>query len=138
MILSIICHYMLMTCWSLWRSHYNLYLNYCPFVSNSALSGFKINWTKSTLLPLCDSAKRLQFSSGNPVVQDFKYLGNHIFSSLKRIVTQLHTNTKQSQSRLGQVDQSSQLSQSPFLYSQNEHLAQEKFYQFNDSSLYSC
>lgn len=59
----------------------------------SCLSGFKINWTKSALLPLNDSAKRLQFSPGIPFVQDFKYLGIQIFPSLNRTVTHNYIQT---------------------------------------------
>lgn len=59
----------------------------------SCLSGFKINWTKSALLPLNDSAKRLQFSPGIPVVQDFKYLGIQIFPSLNHTVTHNYIQT---------------------------------------------
>ena len=59
----------------------------------SCLSGFKINWTKSALLPINDSAKGLQFPIGIPVVQDFKYLGIQIFPSLNRIVTHNYSKT---------------------------------------------
>ena len=59
----------------------------------SCLSGFKINWTKSALLPLNDSAKGLQFPAGIPVVQDFKYLRIQIFPSLNRIVTHNYSKT---------------------------------------------
>lgn len=51
------------------------------------LSGFKINWNKSVLLPLNDPAKALQFSPNIPVVEQFKYLGVHIFPILNRIVS---------------------------------------------------
>lgn len=52
----------------------------------SCLSGFNVNWTKSTLLILNDSAKGLQFLSGIPVVHNFSYLGIQHFPSLNRTV----------------------------------------------------
>lgn len=60
-------------------------LNICSEFGN--LSGFKINWNKSALLPLNDTAKALQFPSNIPVVQQFKYLGVHIFPTLNGIVS---------------------------------------------------
>ena len=51
------------------------------------ISGFKINWDKSSLLPLNDAAKKLQFPPNVPVVQQFRHLGVQIFPSLNRIVS---------------------------------------------------
>lgn len=57
------------------------------------LSGFKINWTKSALLPLSDPATGLQFPAGIPIIQDFKCLVIQIFISLNRIVTHNYSET---------------------------------------------
>lgn len=51
------------------------------------LSGFRINWSKSALLPLNEPAKMLQFPPNVPVVQHFKDLGIEMFPSLNHIVT---------------------------------------------------
>lgn len=51
------------------------------------LSGFKVNWSKSALLPLNESAKLLHYPPTISVVQNFKYLGIQIFPSLNQIVT---------------------------------------------------
>lgn len=51
------------------------------------VSGFKVNWSKSALLPLNKSAKILQYPLIISVVQHFKYLGIQIFPSLNHIVT---------------------------------------------------
>lgn len=50
------------------------------------MPGFKINWSKSALLHLNDSAKALVLPVNVPIVQQFKYLGIYIFSSLNQIV----------------------------------------------------
>lgn len=59
------------------------------------LSGFRINWTKSALLPLNPSANLLTFPATISVVQYFKYLGIRIFPSLHRTTTynfvEMHT-----------------------------------------------
>lgn len=50
-------------------------------------SGFKINWSKSALLPLNNSARIQPFPADIPVVQHFQYLGIRIFPSLHHITT---------------------------------------------------
>ena len=68
-------------------------------------SGFKINWSKSAILPLNDSAKTLPFPAGIPVVQHFQYHGIRIFPSLHHITThnflELHKTLKNDMDRWG-------------------------------------
>lgn len=49
------------------------------------MSGFRINWSKSALLHLNDSAKTSVLPAIVPVVQQFRYLGIEIFPSLNQI-----------------------------------------------------
>ncbi len=52
-----------------------------------SLSGFKINWSKSCLLPLNSKIDSMSFSISIPLVQNFKYLGIYVFPSLQEIVS---------------------------------------------------
>lgn len=54
----------------------------------SDLSGFKINWNKSALLPLNDTARALQFPPNIPVVQQQTW---HTVESLFKISCKWHT-----------------------------------------------
>ncbi len=53
----------------------------------SNLSGYKINWTKSYLLPLNICVGSATFSGFIPVVHSFTYLGVDIYPSLQDIVS---------------------------------------------------
>lgn len=57
------------------------------FAQFSALSGYKINWTKSQLMPLNSSFKSSSLSVIIPVVHSFKYLGVDIHPTLLSIST---------------------------------------------------
>lgn len=50
------------------------------------LSGFKINWSKSALLHLNCQAKSSALSVNIPIVNQFRYLGIEIFSTLNQII----------------------------------------------------
>ncbi len=51
-----------------------------------SLSGFKINWSKSCLLPLNYKIDSMSLSISIPLVQNFKYLGIAVVHSLQEIV----------------------------------------------------
>lgn len=50
------------------------------------LTGYKINWSKSALLPLNQAAKKASLPAGIPVCSSFTYLGIEIYPNLHRIV----------------------------------------------------
>ena len=50
------------------------------------LSGYKINWTKSALMPLNEAAKTLHLSHDIPIKKEITYLGIQIQPSLHSIV----------------------------------------------------
>uniref|UniRef100_A0A8C1LC25 Reverse transcriptase domain-containing protein n=1 Tax=Cyprinus carpio TaxID=7962 RepID=A0A8C1LC25_CYPCA len=52
-----------------------------------SLSGFKINWSKSCLLPLNSKFDPTSLSASIPLVQNFKYLGINVFPSLQEILS---------------------------------------------------
>ncbi len=52
-----------------------------------SLSGFKINWSKLSLLPLNSKIDSMSISISIPLVQNFKYLGVNVFPSLQEIVS---------------------------------------------------
>lgn len=59
-------------------------LSICEEFGN--MSGFKVNWSKSALLHLNDSAKTSVLPANIPIVRQFKYLGIEIFPSLNQII----------------------------------------------------
>lgn len=76
---------------SLFADDILLYINNAPvsipvilgvFDEFSALSGYKINWTKSSLMPLNSSLDPSTLPTQIPVIRSFKYLGIDIFPSL--------------------------------------------------------
>ncbi len=51
-----------------------------------SLSGFKINWSKSCLLPLNSKIDSMSLSISIPLVQNFKYLGIDAENPLKKTI----------------------------------------------------
>lgn len=77
---------------SLFADDILLYVNNAPssiphildvFAQFSALSGYKINWSKSKLMPLNSSLDPASLPPHIPVVKSFKYLGVDIHCSLQ-------------------------------------------------------
>lgn len=56
------------------------------FGSFGEISRYRLNWTKSALLPLNDAMRNLALPSGIPVIKQFKYLGILIGVSLQYII----------------------------------------------------
>ncbi len=55
-----------------------------------SLSGFKIYWSKSCLLPLNTKIDSMSLSICIPLVENFKYLGTDVFPSLQEIVSKTY------------------------------------------------
>lgn len=50
------------------------------------MAGYKINWSKSALLPLNQAVKKASLPAGIPVCSSFTYLGIEIYPNLHKIV----------------------------------------------------
>ncbi|KAL2081000.1 hypothetical protein ACEWY4_022853 [Coilia grayii] len=58
------------------------------------VSGYKINWTKSALLPLNTAAKNTPLPPGIPICTSFTYLGIKIFPNINRIIKENYYGVK--------------------------------------------
>lgn len=63
------------------------------FEQFSYVSSYKINWSKSSLLPLNSVSKEECTEFNIPVVSHFKYLGVNVFASLEKTITKNYNNT---------------------------------------------
>lgn len=74
----------------LYMSNLSTSLSQCLkiFKDFSNVSGYKINWEKSVLMPLSASANTALVSTSIPISKTFKYLGIQIFPTLHTIVKQ--------------------------------------------------
>lgn len=52
------------------------------------MSGYKINWSKSAILPLNSAAKNVQLPADIPICMSFTYLGIEIYPNLNKIVNE--------------------------------------------------
>ena len=59
----------------------------------SYVSSYKINWAKSSLLPLNSMSKDECADVNIPVVSHFKYLGINVFASLEKTISRNYNNT---------------------------------------------
>lgn len=59
------------------------------------LAGYKINWSKSTLLPMNSAAQKVTLPSGIPINNSMRYLGVDIYTTLSQTVNNNYTNMLQ-------------------------------------------
>lgn len=101
----------------------------------SSLSGYKISWTKSSLMHLNSIRSATPLPSNIPVVRQFRYLGTDISPSLfhkeSHNFQSIHNQMEKDLERSKTV-KTSKLSSSPHINSQNGHSAPCKFLLFND------
>ncbi len=57
------------------------------------ISDYKINWSKSAMLPLNNTATSVSPITNIPIVKQFRYLGLNIFPSITKIITDNYGNT---------------------------------------------